>query len=278
MYKYLLRLKTHFIIYFSLLIIFGCKLESNHDLKNLRKILLPLILQSNPKLKIIVPAYFSNSDYWSILLNSADNNFLIILNPSNGPGSSVDSFYQESIKKLKEKGSNVVGYVFTNYGERDISDVKTDIDQWISFYPNIDGFFLDEAASNNTKIANYKQLFDYIKNKNSQLIVLLNHGIVPEENYFKNADVNVIFEEKSDLIFNFNPPFITRNYDRFHYALIVHTASRELVDQILEISYKKNIGYIYITDDIEPNPYDSLPSYWDYLINYFYYFNIKVPF
>jgi hypothetical protein len=23
------------------------------------------------------------------------------------------------------------------------------------------------------------------------------------------------------------------------------------------------VGYIYITDDVGPNPYDRLPSYWD---------------
>jgi hypothetical protein len=32
---------------------------------------------------------------------------------------------------------------------------------------------------------------------------------------------------------------------------------------VCELSALRNAGYLYVTDDVLPNPWDSLPPYWD---------------
>ena len=36
----------------------------------------------------------------------------------------------------------------------------------------------------------------------------------------------------------------------------------------VDIAVRRNIGYVYVTDDAGANPWDSLPAYWTPLVDY----------
>ena len=65
-------------------------------------------------LGILVPAYFSptSGGYWSALNQAADRVPLIaIMNPNNGPSTSVNSNYTSAVNALRNAGGRVIGSV-----------------------------------------------------------------------------------------------------------------------------------------------------------------------
>ena len=88
---------------------------------------------------LLVPAYFYPSgaglDDWNRLARDAGSiNIEAILNPASGPGTTQDPNYVAVVNKLRTAGGRVFGYVSTQYGDRDMTDVKNDIDKYILFY------------------------------------------------------------------------------------------------------------------------------------------------
>jgi hypothetical protein len=201
---------------------------------------------------LIVPVYFYNLSEWERVENASIDEIAVI-NPSNGPGSSVDENYADFIKALVNNGKKPIGYVYTKRGERDISEVEDDIDTWISFYPQIKGFFIDEAASGVDKLDYYEKLKDYIKAKGNYFIVL-NPGSMPNAAYFSIADNIVVYEGNVSELNASCTSYADKS------SIIVYNATKE---QMLDIINRYHCRYLYVTDDNLPNPYDTLPSYFD---------------
>src|SRR5829696_6590684 len=104
-------------------------------------------------LGFLVPAYFypsgAGNTFWEALNAAAPRVPLTaILNPNSGPGSSSDSNYRRVTTALRNAGGRAIGYVHTSYTARPIGDVKTEVDQYLSFY-SVDGFFVDEMDNRN---------------------------------------------------------------------------------------------------------------------------------
>jgi hypothetical protein len=203
---------------------------------------------------IIVPAYFSDNYLWEkikdVNLSENPSDFLVIVNPDNGPGEYYDEKYADIVNSLKEK--TPLGYVYTKWGERDIDEVKNDIDRWIAFYPGVKGFFLDEASADESGLAYYSELFKYIKSKGAYTVVL-NPGTRPQSGYYGVSDVVVVFEGD---VKELNPDVCKDNFSSS--AVIVYGAGESEMKE-----YKSVCGYVYFTDDGGNNPYDTLPWYFD---------------
>ena len=200
--------------------------------------------------ELLIPVYFYDLTLWDRVVN-ANADEIAIINPSNGPGESVDSNYEEFIANLISHNKKPIGYVYTNWGGRDIDDVEDDIDTWLAFYPDIKGFFLDEVATGEDKLNYYTQLRDYIKSKGDYFIVL-NPGTTPDSGYFDIADVVVVFEN--------NVSNLTNVCENSKSAIIVYGANSLHMEDIVK-NYE--CKYVYVTDDESPNPYDTLPSYFE---------------
>ena len=141
--------KIVFII--GMLFILGCGSSDNNSIKE-------------EKRGLIVPIYFYDLNKWQDVVN-VNIDEIAIINPSNGPGSNIDENYVNFIDDLVKNNKSPIGYVYTKWGNRDISEVENDIDTWMVFYPNIKGFFIDEAATGLDKFEYYKDLANYIKSK-----------------------------------------------------------------------------------------------------------------
>jgi Spherulation-specific family 4/Secretion system C-terminal sorting domain len=228
-------------------------------------------------LKVLVPAYFdpSASNYWSRLEVEAakmPGRLCVIANPNSGPGSSRDASYTAVIDSMHAAGGKVIGYVHSSYGQRSLSSVEADINSWYSFYPSLDGIFIDEQSNVTGEESYYSQLYSYIKQKDSTGLVVTNPGTNTIESYLyynsaRIADVICVFEDNSGFG-TWTPASWYGKYNRFNFYVIPYNISSGNFASAVNRADSLNIGWIYCTDDNLPNPYDTLPTYFEAFCNY----------
>ena len=136
---------------------------------------------------------------WDVFKTGAST---VIINPSSGPGTAANSDYVNLVTSVKNNSTvtTVLGYVRTTYGNRNTSQVLSDIDAYFQFYPMIDGIFLDEGSTScdTTNVTNYKSYDARVKSKGRLGFTVLNWGTVGSECYLINTkiDTYVTFEGK----------------------------------------------------------------------------------
>jgi hypothetical protein len=231
----------------------------------------------------LVPAYFYPT-WWQGSpwddLNAAAARIPVeaIMNPASGPGTAANSDYQFAVGELQASGGKVIGYVPTGYGSRSADDILDDVLCYLEWY-HVDGIFLDEMG-NQLGNLDYASVYTSIKQLAAragiELHVVGNPGdpFADVEAFIPAADVLVIFEGPYD---NSDPngasfqsypnegPYTGLspwwlNYDSSQIANLVYDTSTPFKMLASAIGY--NAGYIYITNDQLPNPWDTLPSYW----------------
>ena len=224
--------------------------------------------------QIAVPGYFypdgddcTNKCYWTQIENAAPVVGIVIANPNSGAGISANPNYTQSIKSLQSKGILVLGYVYTSYGDRDIAQVKTEIDKYYEWY-GINGIFLDEVKNTCDALSYYRNIYNYIKSKADSGQVVINPGINTEECFTAVSDIIVTFEDSYDAYVNWQPSGWEAKYPAKQFWNIIHSTSEENLSNAIKLAVERNSGWIYITSDTlgtDDNPYDTLPndSYWD---------------
>jgi Spherulation-specific family 4 len=219
----------------------------------------------------LVPAYFYPSGTglgaWNRLTSDAGSiKIEAILNPASGPGATRDPKYVDAVNRLRTAGGHVLGYVATNYGNRDMTSVTKDIVTYRLFY-NVDGIFIDEMANTQERLSYYERIYKYIKSVASDFKVIGNPGMpYTVEGYLGAADTLVIFEGSIALFADFRPlvtaPWVA-NYPRERFANIVYGATSETdLIRALDKAGQTRAGSVFITDGRLPNPYRGLPAYW----------------
>jgi Spherulation-specific family 4 len=246
-------------------------------------------ISSAQQVKILIPLYSYPTWYkpetyvWPKIATAARQvSITAIINPNNGPGNAPPNRdYQRGIKDLKRGGVTILGYVATNYGKRNIAQVKSDIDVYVTHF-QLDGIFLDEAASAADKLGYYQEVYQYIKAKSQQNTVILNQGTHPDEGYLTKpaGDNLVIFENYSAQWNQYQPLPYTKLHQAEHFSSLIHSVpDAATMKSHIDKAVARNIQYIYITDDSPDNPnkdpWDSLPSYWQEEVNYIQYLNQK---
>lgn len=247
----------------------------------------------------LVPAYFYPT-WWAGSpwddLNAAAARIPVeaIMNPASGPGASPNSDYQFAVGELQAAGGKVIGYVATGYGSRSSEAVLADVASYLAWY-GVDGIFLDEMGNQNGNL-DYAGLFEAIKAMGAgmdvDLHVVGNPGIpfAQVEALVPAADTLVIFEgplQNADPFgasFQMYPsdgpyaglPLWFTGYDSSKFAnLVFDTATPWQMFGSLIKAVVYNADYVYVTDDLLPNPWDTLPPYWQQevdlieLLNYF---------
>lgn len=232
---------------------------------------------------IIIPAYFYDETLWQKIINTKYSlNYFVIANVQDGPGKILDKNYKNWISLTNKSNKKVLGYVYTSYTKRDINLVKKDIERWIKFYPEIKGFFIDEVSDSKreSELNYYSEIYKFIKNLNKNFYVILNPGNSDINlDLIKISDSTVIFESDYKEFNKFEIPFWIKSYNPNKFVSIIYNVPKKDVLSVYEFLKKSGIGIIYITDDNLPNPYDTLPSYYDFLINLIYspIFIIPIP-
>lgn len=224
-------------------------------------------------LRVLVPAYFYPGAEWTRLANVAATTpmgtLFAIANVNNGPdsGQAADiAPYQQVIRDLRAKGGRVLGYVYTSYGARAVAAVKADIDLWYSRF-GVDGIFLDEQANTSAALAYYQSLHDYIKAKGGEAFVVGNPGVATIEGYMAANDVTCVFETAGPTGFpTWTPPVWTAGYPASKFYVLPYNSSAADMAAYVTRAAANRAGWIYVTDDTLPNPWDTLPSYFETLV------------
>ena len=76
------------------------------------------------------------------------------------------------------------------------------------------------------------------------------------------ADV-VCLSERDRAFDEYRPPAWTSRFPASRFCVqAYHVDTEAQMKQAVRRALQSRVGYIYITDDTGPNPYDRLPSYW----------------
>ena len=205
--------------------------------------------------RMLIPLYSAPSNWGPVVAANAYRNIDVIINPNNGVGASRLTSYINGIASLRASGSKVYGYIQTDYGARSIAAVKSEVDTWELWYAP-DGIFLDEVSNTNNavQLAYYGELYSYIKAKG--LTVIINPGTGTVEEYMALSDTACIFEAAPVPALPF--PAWGEGYPASKFCTLSYGAS---VEQMRQIVNDGRFGYVFVTSDTLPNPWDNFPAY-----------------
>jgi hypothetical protein len=213
--------------------------------------------------------------------------FTVVVNPNSGPGgapgSQPDAQTQGCLLLLKASGSNVntVGYVRTNYTNRAVADVQADINayaNWTASY-RPSGIFFDEATYDGAHASTYTSYGTYARNRGLKTVraggaylmllwadecppsqIVVNPGTEVTSSAYFSADI-VLSAERAYSDFSTSLLTINSTYPAAKQAVLLYNSPSSPSATLTTLS-KDGIGWVYITDETEPNPYTGFPAYW----------------
>jgi len=218
--------------------------------------------------RIAVPSYFYPGTFWTQLGDGAPTVGLAVVNPNSGPGTAPDPNYVSQASATRARGIRVVGYVDTAYGLRTLSAVEADVDRQYEWY-GVDGIFFDQVPNECSKIAYYQTLADYVRAKPGTHEVVLNPGASTGECFMSASDLLITFEDSYAQYVGWQLSGWETKYPASRFWQLVLGTTQADMPSAIALSRSRNVGWIYVTPDILPNPWDTLPgsSYWTQELN-----------
>jgi len=224
---------------------------------------------------LTVPAYFdptgTTAANWNTLATTAARvPTTVILNPNSGPGINADASYIAAIARVHAAGGRVIGYVSSSYAKRSLSAVTTDINTYLALY-KVDGFFIDEMTSDSvtSHIQFYQSIYNYIKGLSPAYSVMGNPGTNIPELYasLPVADQFVVFEDNAKHYASYAPAKWQANYPTKRFVHMVYAATQAQMPGVVSYASTHGAGSVFVTSLGLPNPYKTLPAYWNQLVN-----------
>ncbi|OQD78925.1 hypothetical protein PENANT_c071G04858 [Penicillium antarcticum] len=205
---------------------------------------------------------------------------ILIANVVNGPDSTVDASWTKVIDRGSASGKTVLGYVRTGYlgvstqkfqtrlGSGDLADwtaqIEEDIDMWYNLYDDsIGGIFFDEGwpecGDSNQYVDLYKHINDYTKRNHPGAYTVLNPGSPMASCFEDTMDTLLTFELDYDAYVNKYTPNDWTPKDPRKLWHIIYNVPEDKIDEVIKLSKERGAGFVQLTDDLLPNPYDNLP-------------------
>jgi hypothetical protein len=214
----------------------------------------------------IVPLYTSPSHAsWTAVVAGKmahpTVDIIAVVNPSNGPGGAPLQGYVDGIARLAVSGVRVAGYVFTDYTKRTVADAKADIALWKTFYSQVKGIFFDEQSNSASHVEYYRELAQYAKSMGFGYTIG-NPGADTAKEYVGVLDTMLIYESGG-------LPAISRlggwhaDHAPANFGVIPYAAA---FDATFVREARKLVRYVYLQNDDLPNPWDTLPPYFNDLL------------
>lgn len=215
----------------------------------------------------IVPLYSNPSDPpWAAIvaakLAHPSVTVRAIINPDNGPGASKDPEYVQGIAKLDAAGIIVLAYVATTYAKKTPAAAQGEISKYQSWYPTLKGIFFDEM-SNTAGDEPYYQGLDYYAKGKGYTVTVGNPGTDTLASFVGTVDTILIYESEGlptvGSLDVFSGQYNPKNFGVIPYGV-------PALDAAFVTGARAHVGFIYLTDDTVPNPWDTLPSYFSNLL------------
>src|SRR5207245_9290017 len=161
--------------------------------------------------------------------------------------------------KLKAVENTEIRNVSTEYARdpnKSISISEEKIDAYKNWY-NLDGIFFDEMSNNAADAPYYSTVSNYAKNVDGMKMTVCNPGTSIPQSDVGVCDTFEIYESAGlASISTLQSRTFYPNYDKSNFFMLAHTTSSIVQTDVTDrMPY---VGYEYITNDVEPNHYDTL--------------------
>ena len=215
--------------------------------------------------KMAVPAYFAPpSPEWQRLITSAPTIGMIVFNPNSGPGSAPDPAYTKAIADAQAAGITMLGYVATSYGARAEADVVADINRYYDFYA-LSGIYFAEGPMENDCTpmeAMYHRMSDAVRARDSKAFLSVGTRFCPTYIYF--FDLMVQFARNwSEYQTDYTPPSWMPANSPQRFCHFVNSVPASDAGAALSRTIANGAGWVFVTDQSDPNAWGVLPSYFD---------------
>ncbi len=214
---------------------------------------------------VIIPLYSYPDSNWTNVIQVKRENphvpFLVIVNPNNGPGLGRDPNYAKAIEQLQSMQIQVLGYTYTDYARRHLSEAILNINSYTEWY-KVDGVCFDEMSNKPGYEEYYSELTETAKSLGCSITVG-NAGTPTLPSYLRAVDNIVIYEGEripsSDWLKS-----IEKNRDKNKFSYIAYGEFPFEISKFIDtLDY---VSYVYVTDLGVRKAYNSLPVYFDLLI------------
>ncbi|KAF7949834.1 uncharacterized protein EAE97_003343 [Botrytis byssoidea] len=243
------------------------------------------------KSKVLVPLYiYPSPGAWGRLIQSISTypglEFIIVVNPHNGPGQSLDSNYRREIQQLNSYPNvTVVGYVSTAYATRQYPDILEDVKTYAAWRLEDDGLgvrgiFFDEtpnqwSASNEAFLANINAAVKGSSGLGAEPLVIHNPGTVPDKKLRSGKclpDINVVFEATHQTYREnaCEKALTDLKMDPGRLACLMHSVPESLMSTHSDVASETQklrsiVGTLYITSQAT-ELYTGLGDHWENFI------------
>ena len=208
--------------------------------------------------KLAVPSYFWPGAKWASLIASVGIVDTAVVNVDSGPGTAMTASFATMVAQAQAAGLHLFGYVDTAYGSRPVGDVLADIDRYHNWY-GIDRVFLDQVPSDCSHSAYFSGLYNTVHARSAGQVIL-NPGTNPMECEVAVSDVIVNFEGTAASYLSWSPAAWVANYPASHFWHLVYGTPSAVTSDVVMQSRSRNAGFLFVTDDDFPNPWDGLGS------------------
>ncbi|KAH1974997.1 hypothetical protein KXV92_009372 [Aspergillus fumigatus] len=179
---------------------------------------------------------------------------VLVANVLNGPDTTVNEDWAKVIDRAHASGKRILGYI------------QTDVDLWYQLYPGkIGGIFFDEGWNGCGPDNLYADLYCFItdttKRKHPGAFTVINPGATMPQCFEHSADTLMTFEQSYDTYMNKyipNPGWTPKDPRKLWH--IIYGVPEADAGKVAALALKRGAGLIHITNDVLPNPYDTLPD------------------
>ncbi|KAL5322831.1 hypothetical protein ACEPPN_010810 [Leptodophora sp. 'Broadleaf-Isolate-01'] len=218
---------------------------------------------------------------WQRLLAYDSNKIsVLVANVLNGPDYIVEDNWKLVIDQAAGQGKTILGYVRTGYlgvsqqkfttrlGSHNLADwasqIEQDVDKWFELYSSLGGIFFDEGwpecGDNNIYADLYAYINNYTKRKHPGAYTVLNPGSPMAQCFENTMDTLLTFESSYE---NYQSSYVPNDWTPTDPRKIWHIVYRVPQDQVANVAAfarSRGAGLLEVTDDDNPNPYDTLPN------------------
>jgi hypothetical protein len=214
--------------------------------------------------RMAVPAYFEPGPEWQRLISAAPVVGMIVFNPDSGPGTATDPLYTQALSQAETAGITVLGYVATNYGARAEADVIADINKYYDLYTPSGIYFAEGPmdADCTPMEAMYHRMADAVHARDPHAFLAVGTRFCPTYIYF--FDMMVQFARNwSEYQTDYTPPSWMPANSPQRFVHFIHDVPASDASAALSRVIANGAGWVFVTDQTDPNPWSVLPSYFD---------------
>jgi len=206
---------------------------------------------------LMIPLYtYPTDSSWSNLIRGKQTHpnvpVIAIINVYNGPGPAIDSNFVNGIKKLQAAHITVIGYVYTSYASRPISDVEADMMLYEQWY-KVNGIFFDNMSSDASTASYDTTLANFAKSQGFAVTVGNRGGTVAQV-LVGIFQVTCIYEGAGMPLVSY---LTADTGSRGQFAYIAYGVP-SLVNNLMT----QYVSWLWVTNLSGSITYDGLPSYF----------------